>query len=139
MRPKVVLDTNLVVSAHLNEEGHEASVLALALVGKLHLYTSQPILAEYEGVLRREKFRLDPHRVRQSLDLIRAETRVVKPSHRLSVATDSDDDKFLECAEIAAADFLVTGNKRHFPKQWKTTQVVNARQLIEMITASRRR
>ncbi len=129
MRPKVALDTNLVVSAHLNEEGHEASVLALALVGKLHLYTSQPILTEYEGVLRREKFRLDPHRVRQSLDLIRAATRVVKPSHRLSVATDSDDDKFL----------LVTGNKRHFSKQWKTTQVVNARQLIEMITASRRR
>jgi hypothetical protein len=42
----------------------------------------------------------------------------------------------LECAETASANFLVTGNKRHFPKHWKNTQVVNARELLGMIGPS---
>jgi predicted nucleic acid-binding protein len=52
---------------------------------------------------------------------------------RVSAAADSDDNKFLECAEAANADYLVTGNKRHFPRAWKVTRVVNARELIELL------
>ncbi len=33
--------------------------------------------------------------------------------------------------QAAGADFLVTGNTRHFPDQWKNTRIVNARELIE--------
>jgi uncharacterized protein len=39
----------------------------------------------------------------------------------------------LECAEAGEADFLVTGNKRHFPAHWGKTRVVNARELITTI------
>ena len=42
----------------------------------------------------------------------------------------------LECAEVASADYLVTGNKRHFPKRWKVTAVVNARELLGLIGAN---
>jgi hypothetical protein len=38
--------------------------------------------------------------------------------------------------EEAGADYLVTDNKRHFPKRWKLTAVVNARELIEAATPS---
>jgi predicted nucleic acid-binding protein len=51
----------------------------------------------------------------------------------LSVSPDEADNRFLECAGEAQADYLVTGNKRHFPKRWKSTQVVNARELLELI------
>jgi uncharacterized protein len=45
---------------------------------------------------------------------------------------DPDDDKFLECADAAGADYLVTGNQRHFPKFWKKTKVITSRELVSI-------
>jgi putative PIN family toxin of toxin-antitoxin system len=128
---RVVLDTNVVVSAHLNPEGYERSVLDLALSGKLRMFVSEAILKEYESVLRRPKFRLKPPDVSRSLRLLRAAARIVAPYGQINVARDPSDNRFLECAEAAKADYLVTGNKRHFPKQWRQTLIVNARELVE--------
>jgi len=128
---RVVLDTNVVVSAHLNSEGYERSVLDLALSGKLKTFVSGTILREYESVLGRPKFRLRPRDVSRSLRLLRSAARLVTPYRELSVARDPGDNRFLECAEAAKADYLVTGNKRHFPRRWRQTLVVNARELLE--------
>lgn len=54
----VVLDTNIIVSALLKPTGLEGIVLLLALRPGLRLYVSNPILAEYEDVLRRPKLKL---------------------------------------------------------------------------------
>jgi len=40
---------------------------------------------------------------------------------------------FLECADQARADYLITGNTRHFPKFWKATKIVTAREFIELV------
>jgi uncharacterized protein len=128
---RVVLDTNVVVSAHLNSEGYERSVLDLALSGKLRMFVSEAMLREYESVLRRAKFRLKPSDISRSLRLLRAAARVVAPYGQINVARDPGDNRFLECAEAAKADYLVTGNKRHFPKQWRQTLIVNAREFLE--------
>ena len=128
---RVVLDTNVVVSAHLNAEGYERSVLDLALSGKLRMFVSEAILREYERVLQRPKFRLKPLSVSRSLRLLQAAANVVAPYGQLKVARDPGDNRFLECAETAKADYLVTGNKRHFPRQWRQTLIVNARELLE--------
>ena len=53
---RVVIDTNVVVSAALKPEGVEAAIVAAALGGLLQWSVSNAILAEYEGVLRRAKF-----------------------------------------------------------------------------------
>jgi predicted nucleic acid-binding protein len=50
-----VLDTNVVVSAHLNGEGYERHVLDRGLADKLQMAVSEPILTEYDGVLRRAR------------------------------------------------------------------------------------
>jgi len=63
----------------------------------------------------------------------------VRPQHKLKVASDPDDNRFLECAEASGANYLVTGNKRHFPRQWKQTLVVNARELLEWTVPELRR
>src|SRR5271165_155885 len=132
-RPSVVLDTNVIVSAHLNPNGLERFVLDLAVNGKVELYYSETILAEYEGVLSRARFRIAPARVAESLALICNAGKRVVPRRQLQVAADPDDDIFLECAEEASAQYLVTGNKKHFPASWKSTRVVNARELIEQV------
>ncbi len=46
------------------------------------------------------------------LQLIRSHSYPVKPSRSLHVTPDPDDNKFLECADAARADYLVTGNQR---------------------------
>ena len=129
----VVLDTNVIVSAHLKEKGLEAGVLRLALAGTLAFYVSEPILAEYELLLRRKKFSFEPHRIKQSMTRIRRVGVVVAPTTSVSVSSDESDNRFLECAEEAQADYLVTGNRRHFPKRWKSTLVINAREFLELI------
>jgi putative PIN family toxin of toxin-antitoxin system len=136
---RVVLDTNVVVSAHLNGEGHERHVLDLALAGKLQFVVSEPILEEYAGVLGRPKFGIDRRQVSRALRLLRAAARVVHPRRALKVTRDPADNCFLECAEASKADYLVTGNKRHFPKAWKQTEIVNARELLEWVIPVLRR
>jgi putative PIN family toxin of toxin-antitoxin system len=136
---RVVLDTNVVVSAHLKSEGYERHVLDLVLAGKLQLAVSEVILDEYAGVLGRSKFGLGAKRVARSMQLIRGSARLVSPKHELNVTPHSADNRFLECADVARADYLVTGNKRHFPKTWRQTLVVNARELLEWIVPDLRR
>jgi putative PIN family toxin of toxin-antitoxin system len=129
-----VLDTNVVVSAHLKSDGFERFVLDLALASKLQLFVSTEILNEYEDVLRRPKFGIDPELILASLDLIKSKAKKIKSKRQITESPDPDDNKFLECADAAGADYLVTGNKRHFPASFGNVRVVNAREVIELIT-----
>lgn len=130
---KLVVDTNVIVSANIKKRGAESRLLDLILDRKVELYISSAIFTEYEGVLSRPKFRLDPKLVSAALTAIRACSVLLKPSRSLSVSPDEPDNRFLECAEEAAADYLITGNKRHFPPRWKSTEIVSARELLEIL------
>lgn len=130
-RPAVVLDTNVVVSAHLVSKGLERLVLDLALNGQIRLCVSEEIFEEYEGVLQRPKFAIAPARLIASLREIRRVATIFVPQSKLHIASDPTDNKFLECAESASADSLVTGNKRHFPPHWKSTKVVSPREFLQ--------
>jgi uncharacterized protein len=136
---RIVLDTNVLVSAHLNVFGYERHVLDLVFSKKLKLFVSKPILQGYEGVLGRPKFVLPPRLVAKSLRRLSGLAKMVVPESELKVTSDPEDNRFLECAQAARADYLVTGNKRHFPREWRQTLVVNARELIEWIAADLQR
>jgi uncharacterized protein len=135
---RVVLDTNVIVSALLKPQGTEAAVLLLVLHGMAAVALSEPVLAEYEEVLSRPKFKRPADVVIGLLTDIKSVGHLVRPKHALAVSAHESDNRFLECAEAARADFLITGNTRHFPTEWKTTRVVNARQFIEYFTAGQR-
>jgi predicted nucleic acid-binding protein len=49
------------------------------------------------------------------------------------VTRDPADNKFLECADAARADYFVTGNQRHFPRFWKKTTVISSREFIGIV------
>lgn len=130
-RIRVVLDTNVVVSATLSRGGMAAATLDLAVARKAWLYVSHAVLSEYEDVLRRPKFLRVPREIiNNTLTLVRRIAIIVTPTERVSVSPDVDDNRFLECAEAAEADYLVTGNKRHFPTHWKKTRVVSAPEFV---------
>src|ERR1039458_2449583 len=116
---RLVIDTNILVSAALKPDGLQRTVLVLALTKPARLYITKAILAEYREVLARPEFKIRRGLRQQLLQLIRSHAQLVKSARAMQVANDPDDDKFLECADAARADYLITGNQRHFPKYWK--------------------
>ena len=130
---KLVLDTNIIVSGALKPRGLERAALIFALTRPARLFLSPDILAEYKEVLRRPGLRIPDQERTALLALLVARSRQVVPSSRISACSDPDDNIFLECADAAAADYLVTGNKKHFPAYWKQTKVVNCRELMEIM------
>jgi len=136
---RVVLDTNVVVSAILTSAGLEDRVLKLGLHGRVRMYVSAPILEEYERILLSPRLGLRKSQVRSGLARIRDASQVVHPARMLSECRHDEDNRFLECAETARAEFLITGNRRHYPTEWKQTAVVNARQFLDRTVAALRR
>lgn len=131
----VVLDTNIIVSALLQPLGPSAQILVLALGGVFKLCVSGEIYAEYEEVISRPRFARDPAVIAATLQSIRERAFWVKPTGRLKICADPDDDVFLECAEEAGASYLVTGNVRHFPQSWKDTAVITPRRMLDILEA----
>ncbi|HEV2200765.1 MAG TPA: putative toxin-antitoxin system toxin component, PIN family [Bryobacteraceae bacterium] len=130
---KLVLDTNVVISGGLKPLGLERTALTFALAPPASLFVSAAILTEYSEVLSRSELRM-PFGERQLLmELIGSRSRRVISRRRLAVCRDPDDDIFLECAEAAAGDYLITGNRKHFPTYWRNTKIISARELAGII------
>jgi putative PIN family toxin of toxin-antitoxin system len=88
---------------------------------------------EYQEVLPRPRFKLRPGDIAETLTKIDAVALWVTPTIELDETTDADDNRFLECAEAGQADYLVTGNTRHFPARWKKTRIVNTREFLQHV------
>jgi putative PIN family toxin of toxin-antitoxin system len=131
---RLVVDTNIVVSAALKPEGLQRIVFLLAITKPARLYVSAAIFAEYRDVLSRLELQIRRGLRQQLLQLIGKRAHWVVPARRLQVAKDPDDNIFLECADAARADYLLTANTRHFPKFWKKTKVITSREVVGLVT-----
>jgi predicted nucleic acid-binding protein len=78
--------------------------LDLAANRVILMFISPPVLTEYEAVLRRSRFKIDPSRIARSMAVIRKTSRLVRPTQRITEAEDEPDNRFLECAVAAGAD-----------------------------------
>jgi putative PIN family toxin of toxin-antitoxin system len=130
---RLVIDTNIVVSAALKPGGLQRTVLLFAITRPARLYVSDAIVAEYREVLSRPELKIGRGLRLQLLQLIKNHSQLVSPTRPLQIAKDPGDDKFLECADAARADYFVTGNQRHFPRFWKKTKVITSRELISIV------
>jgi len=113
---RVVLDTNVLISALLNPTGPPAEVFVRAIADdETQLCVTSEIYEEYEEVLRRPRLRRSESEVADALRAVRSRGYWVSPKIRVRACIDPDDDIFLECAVSAGARYLVTGNLKHFP------------------------
>ena len=132
---RVVADTNIYVSAIVFDATCEA-VLALARAGVVDLCLSAEIQRELRIVLA-DTFEWADLRIREALAEVNGLTTLVKPTKRLSgILVHDADHRILECAITAQAEFLVTGNTRHFQplKIYQGIQIVSPRQFLDLIT-----
>lgn len=131
---RVVLDTNILVSALLNPVGSPGRLFLMALVEPdVRLCVSADVFAEYEEVIRRPRLRRSEDQIAGALHGIRAKSLWVEPVDQVRACSDPDDDIFLECAFAADAHYLVTGNIKDFPVHWGSIQVVTARTFLDIV------
>ena len=67
---KLVLDTNIIISAALTDKGNPAKIFKMISDGKLHLCYNAQILSEYTDVLSRAKFSFSPEKQKSFIDKI---------------------------------------------------------------------
>ena len=108
-------------------------VLSRAFQGDIELCISAAVLTEYESVLRRPRFKLTADEIDVTLTNIRKVGRLVSPPATLKISDHEPDNRFYECADAAGADYIVTGNTKHFRKGYKKTKIINGRQLLELL------
>ena len=129
---RIVLDTNVLVSALLNARGVPARVLDLVVAGEMQLCVDPRILAEYDDVLRRPEFAILTDDVNSIFAYMDENARKVTALPLPSVSIDPKDQVFIETAVSAKADYLVTGNLKHFTHLQKYRfRVVSPKQLLD--------
>ena len=129
---RLVIDTNVLISAALKPESLQRTVFLLAITRPARLYVSTPILEEYADVLGRPELRIRKGIRQQLIQLVKNHSHTVFPSRQLNITSDPDDNIFIECADAARADYLVTGNQKDFPSYWKCTKVVTSREFVNI-------
>jgi putative PIN family toxin of toxin-antitoxin system len=127
---RVVLDTNVLVSAGISAGGDCDQIVRAALRQALRAVVCPGIAAEYLDVLNRSKFTryaFPPAWVQRFLAL--ADTLPADPAD-LPDSPDPEDRLFLGVAQ--SAGILVAGNLKHFPKaNWGAARVLSPRAFLE--------
>lgn len=127
---RVVLDTNVLISACWSPNGLEGRLVALVLQGELTACVTGAVMAEYREVAKRPKFATRTACFETMIACFDKIAELVQPGAAAEAATDPDDNRLLECAHGAGAQWLITGNLRHFPSVYQFAQIVNARQFF---------
>jgi hypothetical protein len=112
---RVVLDVNVLVSALISPNGAPGQVLDMWRAEQFLVLTSEAILVELEGVLRRPRlrgrYRLIDDDVSRLLRGLRRFTIAVTAGASAAAVRDPDDAALLNCAAAGGADYIVTGDK----------------------------
>lgn len=132
---RVVLDTNVIVSALHFPQSRLTRILALVQSGEIDLFISSFILYEIGAVLVK-KLGWSRDRAQDAKELIRSMAIVVvDPKEFISIVKGNDaDNRILECAVEAKADFLITGDKEHLLplKTFRGVQTVSPAEFLDL-------
>lgn len=131
---KVVLDTNIYLSGILFPGSAPEQVLNLGKDKKILIYISSFILFEVKNILI-NKFDLAENYAKKLEDEILKFTILIKPDDKINIIKEKqDDNRILECAVSAKADFLVSGDKKHILclKKINGTEIVSAREFLDL-------
>jgi putative PIN family toxin of toxin-antitoxin system len=127
---RVVIDTNILVSALITPDGIPARIFDAVLNGMLTMCFDIRILVEYKDVLSRRKFDFDEEENRRILETLseKGMSVIAKPS--FVAMPDENDRKFYDVAVFCDA-VLITGNLKHYPRE---PFIVSPRDFLQNIT-----
>lgn len=128
----VVIDTNIIVSALLSEDGKAFKFFSQVLDGKYDVVISKEIINEYSEVLTREKFGFPRKYVQYILDWFDENAIMIDIKKSDIMMIDEKDRIFYDVAKAYNAK-LVTGNIKHFPVDEIVTslkEIVDLREIL---------
>lgn len=111
---RLVIDTNIIVSALLSPDGAAFRILSDALDGKYEVLISAEIYEEYKDVLHREKFNFDEDIIAYLLEWFRNNAIWIEVTKSDIPVPDEKDRIFFDVAKCCKAR-LLTGNIKHYP------------------------
>lgn len=123
---RVAFDTSVLYSAILKRTGNPAELFDLVSAGLIIPCVSQAVLSEYREVFSRPALHQHAKRAAQVLGILASVAINVTPTKTLKISAHEEDNCFYECADAAQADYIVTGNLKHFAKPYKTTRIITA-------------
>lgn len=133
---RVVLDTNILISAFVFPGGTPEAIFRAALEDRIRLVTSPALMAEFGRVLS-EEFEWDARKGQDAVALIVRIGDVVRPAENLKVIEeDPADDRVLEAAAAGDADVIVAGD-RHLLRLgvWEGIRVERAAAFLKALDA----
>ena len=122
---RVVIDTNVLVSAFLKEG--KSRNLVVKLLENHSVVLSTPMLAELADVLSRDKFNVISAQIDRFISVLVRQATVVPLNFNLKIVLeDPDDDVVLNTALSGEADYVISGDK-HLIKiaQYKNVQILS--------------
>ena len=132
--PRVVIDTNVIISSIFWEKGNPHSVIKLAIRQKVSNFTSPEMLSELSKVLR-ENFGQPEHFVESQVSLVAKYSRLAKPNRKVNVIKeDPKDDMVLECAASCKVNYIITGDNHILKlKKFENIAIVTPREILDLI------
>ncbi len=130
---KAVFDTNIYISAFVIPGGKAEEAYLHALRGTFTLYSSVAILTETAQTLR-EKFGWPERNIVRLLKAIARVATVLKTSPHIHEISDEADNRVLECALKAEADYIVTGDRHLLSrKQFQKIKILRLAEFLEVL------
>jgi putative PIN family toxin of toxin-antitoxin system len=114
---KIVLDANIMVPALINPNGIPCKILALVLNGKIKILYDNRIIFEYTDVLSRKNFGFNKEIIHDMIDYFRNDGEFINSEYSNIKFVDDTDKKSYEVFRSGEAEYLITGNIKHFPKE----------------------
>lgn len=107
---KVIIDTNVVISAALKDKDPESVILFIIQHPDFEWIISTEILEEYKGVFRRKKFGFSREILLKWYNIIEKLTTMVEVDVNVDFPHDQKDAKFIACALTSNAEYFITGD-----------------------------
>ncbi len=113
----VVIDTNVIISGLIKPDSIPAQIWNLVVNEKIILLYDIRILNEYENVISRKKFKFPKEIIDPVIDFIKHEGIYIAANPINDSFLDESDKKFLEVTISGEAEYLITGNIKHYPEK----------------------
>jgi putative PIN family toxin of toxin-antitoxin system len=134
---RVILDTNILVSAILSPGGNGDLALRQWIDGRFVLLTCSEQLAELKNTLRKPYIAryYRPHDAGRLINLLRSQSLQIESLPEVHRSSDPEDDFLLALAQAGEADYLVTGDKAGLLalKRHAGTRIVTAAQFAKLL------
>jgi putative PIN family toxin of toxin-antitoxin system len=140
---RVVIDTNIFVSALLSKKGIPARILAAWRERKFLVFTNEEAILEVERVLQElvatGKYVILKEDIESILNLLRKDTILVpgQIDTKGSIPQDPSDEKYLSIALEGEANIIISGDKHLLDLSfYQNVSIQNARQFLDTLNAA---